>query len=90
MKKIIIQVILALVAIFLAYKCYESVNNPLEFQKLKDQRYSRIIQRLKDIRTAQESYKNLYGRYTGSFDTLIYFVKHDSLKTGSRYRRIDR
>ena len=33
MKKIIIQVILALVAIFLAYKCYESVNNPLEFQK---------------------------------------------------------
>lgn len=81
MKKIIIQVILALVAIFLAYKCYESVNNPLEFQKLKDQRYSRIIQRLKDIRTAQESYKNLYGKYTGSFDTLIHFVKYDSLKT---------
>ena len=81
MKKIIIQVLLACMAIVLAYFCYQSIITPIEFQKIKDHRYARIIQRLKDIRTAQEGYKSVYGKYTSSFDTLIYFVKHDSLKT---------
>jgi len=81
MKKIIIQILLAVVAVFLAYLCYESVITPIEFQKIKDQRYARVIQRLKDIRTAQEGYKSVYGVYTPSFDTLIHFVKYDSLKT---------
>ena len=81
MKKIIIQVLLACMAIVLAYFCYESIITPMEFQKIKDHRYARIIQRLKDIRTAQEGFKSVYGRYTSSFDTLIYFVKYDSLKT---------
>ena len=57
------------------------MQNPIQFQKLKDQRYARIIQKLKDIRTAQDAYKSIHNVYTSSFDTLIYFVKHDSLKT---------
>lgn len=81
MKKIIIQILLAGLAIFLAYLCYESVITPIEFQKIKDQRYAKVIQRLKDIRTAQEGYKSVHGVYTASFDTLIHFVKYDSLKT---------
>lgn len=79
--KIIIQIVLAVAAIYLGYLCYESVQNPIQFKKLKDQRYARVIQKLKDIRTAQEAYKSVYDTYTSSFDTLIYFVKHDSLKT---------
>lgn len=79
--KIIIQIVLAIAAIYLGYLCYESVQNPIQFQKLKKQRYDRIIQRLKDIRTAQVAYKDYYGVYTSSFDTLIHFVKYDSLKT---------
>ena len=43
--------------------------------------YKRQIQRLKDIRTAQDAYKSIHGVYTSSFDTLIHFVKYDSLKT---------
>lgn len=35
---------------------------------------------MKDIRTAQEAYKEVYGKYTPSFDTLINFVKYDSIK----------
>lgn len=81
MKKIIIQIFLAAVAVWLAYACYKSVANPIEFKKIKDQRYEKIIQRLKDIRTAQEAYRGVYGEYTSSFDTLINFVKYDSLKT---------
>lgn len=81
MKKTIIQILLAAVAIYLGYMCYDSVQNPIQFQKLKQQRYEKIIQKLKDIRTAQDEYKRIYGAYTSSFDTLIHFVKNDSVKT---------
>lgn len=80
MKKLIIQIILAGVIVFLGYKCYQSIMIPQRFTEIKKQRYDRIIQRLTDIRTAQEAYKGIYGSYTGSFDTLINFVKYDSIK----------
>ena len=80
MKKLIIQIVLAGIIIFLGYQCYKSIMIPQQFKELKDQRYERIVERLKDIRTAQEAYKGVYGRYTGSFDTLIHFIKYDSVK----------
>lgn len=80
MKRLIIQIILAGIIIFLGYQCYNSIMIPQRFQEIKKQRYDRIIQRLKDIRTAQDAYKSVYGEYTGSFDTLIHFIKYDSVK----------
>ena len=81
MKKIIIQILLAAAALYLGYMCYESVQNPIQFQKLKKQRYDRVIQKLKDIRTAQDAFKSIHGTYTSSFDSLINFVKYDSLRS---------
>lgn len=80
MKKIIIQILLVVVIIFLGYRCYESIMVPERFKVIKIQRTDRIVQRLKDIRTAQDAYKSVYHRYTGSFDTLINFIKYDSIK----------
>lgn len=80
MKKLIIQILLAGLIIFLGYQCYQSISIPLKFTEIKKQRYDKIIERLKDIRTAQDAYKSVYGRYTASFDTLINFVKYDSVK----------
>lgn len=80
MKKLIIQILLAGLIIFLGYQCYKSIDTPLKFTEIKKQRYDKTIQRLKDIRTAQEAFKSVYGRYTASFDTLINFVKYDSVK----------
>lgn len=80
MKKLIIQILLAVVIIFLGYKCYQSIMIPQKFKEIKEQRYAKIVDRLKDIRTAQDAYKGMYGNYTGSFDTLINFIKYDSVK----------
>ncbi|MFC2116685.1 hypothetical protein ACFLTU_09420, partial [Bacteroidota bacterium] len=38
------------------------------------------IQRLKDIRMAQVSYRAEYNQFTGDFDTLINFLKTDSFR----------
>ena len=78
--KTIIQILLFLVAVVLTYLIYQSVQRPIDFEKARKARYDATIQRLKDIRTAQEAFKSVYGRYTGSWDTLINFITHDSVK----------
>jgi hypothetical protein len=40
---------------------------------------------LKDIRKAQLAYKDINGKFTGSWDTLINFIKTDSLKLVKKY-----
>ena len=74
-----IQVVLIAVAIILAYLIYQSVERPIEFEKAKDARYAATVERLKDIRKAELAYKDVNGEFTGSWDTLLSFVKNDSL-----------
>ncbi|WP_421920077.1 hypothetical protein [Marinifilum sp.] len=78
MKKVF-QILLFIAIVALAYLSYQSINKPLEFRKIKAQRYDRIIDQLQDIRKAQVAYKDVNGKYTGSFDTLINFIKTDSM-----------
>ncbi|MCY1634069.1 hypothetical protein [Marinifilum sp. D737] len=78
MKKVF-QILLAIAIVALAYLSYQSINKPLEYGKIKKQRYDKIINQLKDIRKAQVAYKDVNGKYTGSFDTLISFIKTDSM-----------
>ncbi|MDL2251601.1 hypothetical protein LJC12_01990 [Odoribacter sp. OttesenSCG-928-J03] len=80
MKKLIIQIVLAIAIVFVGYKCYESIMVPQRFQVVKKQRYDRIIERLKDIRSAQDAFKSVNNRYTASLDTLIHFIKYDSVQ----------
>ncbi len=76
----VIQILLVIVAIGLTYLIYKSIQNPIDFEKARTARYDATIQRLKDIRKAQLAYKDVYGRFTGSWDTLIDFVKTDSVR----------
>lgn len=76
----VIQILLVVAAIVLTYFIYKSIQRPIEFEKAKDARYEATVQKLKDIRKAQLAYKDVYGQFTGSFDTLINFVEHDSVR----------
>jgi hypothetical protein len=61
------------------YLLVESIAKPIRFKKEQTKRYNEVIQNLKDIRTAQNAYKDVFGEFTSSFDTLTNFVKYDSL-----------
>ena len=74
MKKTLIQIILIAIAIALGYFTYDSIMEPVRFNKEKKFREKIVIRYLKDIRTAQFIYKQLNNKYTGSFDTLIHFM----------------
>ena len=76
----VIQILLVVAAIVLAFLIYKSIQRPMEFEKAKVARYEATVQKLKDIRKAQLAYKDVYGQFTGSFDTLINFVINDSVR----------
>jgi hypothetical protein len=76
--KTAIQIILLLAIIVLGYLLWESIQAPIRFKKEVDLREEATIKKLIDIRTMEVAYKDVKGKYTGSFDTLIDFVKHDS------------
>ncbi len=78
--KTVIQIVLIIAIIGLGYLCYDSINSVIRFNRIHKIRTEVNIQKLKDIRTAQVAYKSQFEKYTGSFDTLINFVKNDSLK----------
>lgn len=72
--KTIFQIFLWLVSIGLAFMIYKSVNGPIEFKKVKQERFAQVISTLKDIRNSQEAYKTVNGRYAKDFNSLIKFV----------------
>lgn len=76
----VIQILLVVAAVVITYFIYQSVQRPIEFDKAKEARYAVTIQKLKDIRKAQVAYKDVYGKFTGSWDTLVDFVAHDSVR----------
>ncbi|MBN2805164.1 MAG: hypothetical protein JXR22_00770 [Prolixibacteraceae bacterium] len=79
MKRIIFQVIAIAVSIILAYLIWDSIQTPIDFTKEKDARYKEVIENLKDIRTAQLAFKDVNNKFCGDWDSLISFVKNDSI-----------
>lgn len=72
--RLIIQLVLWLVIGFLAYMTFNSIYEPIEFNKIKKERYAPVIERLKDIRDAEMAYKQVTGKFTGDFNRLIEFI----------------
>lgn len=77
MKKVI-QPILIILIIVLGYLVVESIMRPIRFQRLASEREQAVISKLIDIREAEKAYKDVYKKYTGSFDTLEMFLQNDS------------
>jgi hypothetical protein len=70
----VIQILFVLIIIVLGYLIVESIMEPIRFNQDVAQRENATKDRLIDIREAQKAYKDIYKKYTGSFDTLIAFL----------------
>ena len=79
MNRKTIQLLLWPVIIILAWLVYRSPISLKEFQEESNYRKSAVIQDLKDIRTAQIAFKDKYRVYANDFNSLLSFVKNDSL-----------
>ena len=92
--KLILQAVLWILSIFFAYKIYDSINGPIKFNQIKNERYADVIDRLKEIRTAQIAHKDVKGFYENNFDSLIKFIDNGIFtlieKRDSSYLEYDR
>lgn len=80
MGKKIIQLILALAIIGLSFYIYKLIATPIKFENEQKVREAAVIERIKDIRTAERQFKSKYQRFTASFDTLINFVLAETME----------
>ena len=59
---------------FLGYQTFMSIYEPIQFNKIKNKRYARVIENLKDIRDSELAYKQINGKFTDNFDNLVKFI----------------
>lgn len=83
--KLVIQIVLWIVIIFLGWKLWNSIMGPMEFNKIKEARYAKVINNLKDIQAAELAYKEITGSFTGDWDSLVQFI--DTAKYAITQRR---
>ena len=72
--KPVLNLVLWAVVIFLGYLTFNSVYGEIKFNKLKDQRYKKVIVKLQDIRDAQLAHRTVTGKFAGDFDNLVKFI----------------
>lgn len=90
-SRTIISIVLAVVAVALAYFVFDSVYSSVKFNDEYEVRREASADKLKAIRTLEEAYKSTYGHYTGSFDTLFTrLLNEDSLSVVSKVINYDK
>jgi hypothetical protein len=89
-----VESVLWVLIIVFAFQVYNSVNAPIKFNQVKNERYLKVIDKLKDIRNSQIAYKSVNGVYSDNFDSLINFIDTAQYtliqKRDSSYMKYDR
>ena len=72
--KIVLQLVLWVVIGVLGYLVFNSVMGPVRFNKVKEARYAKAIENLRDIRQAELAHKTVVGRFEKDPTKLIAFI----------------
>ena len=78
--KNILSILLLLIAGLLVYVLYENIKEPIAFQAEKSYRKNAVVDKLENIRSAQEVYRLVTGEFAPNFDTLNQVIRTDSIK----------
>jgi hypothetical protein len=76
----IINIVLVLITLVLAYWLYSSIKDPIEFNQELEKRKFEVIAKLKKIQTAQDIYRAVTGKYAKSFDDLTSQIQNGKIE----------
>jgi len=68
--RIVINIVLLALIAGLIYLLVFNINEPIKFRAEKDLREDAVEAKLKNIRTVQEMYRNIYNKYAPTFEAL--------------------
>ena len=84
---IVFEILLAAGVLALTYWLYLLISTPIKFENEQKVREAAVIERIKDIRTAERQFKAKHQHFTADFDSLINFVLTETME-GER-KKID-
>lgn len=73
------SIIMLLLAVFLGFKIYNGIMEPIEFSKTKVKKYAPVVENLKIIRDAEVKFFEKNGKYTENKALLIKFIEEAKL-----------
>ena len=69
-----IKVVLILLSTYFTYRIYNSIMQPIKFQRIERVRICDVTEKLENIREAQLAYKSENGAYCSDINELVAFV----------------
>ncbi|WP_333693879.1 hypothetical protein [Flavobacterium sp.] len=75
--KPVLSILLWGITVLFGYLIYQSIQAPIEFDKLKEKRFQVAVNKMLDIKAVQMAFKSINGRYTDNLDTLINFIENE-------------
>ncbi len=78
MKYLINLAVVALIGL-LGFLLYSGINEPIKFRAELSKREDVVKTRLTNIRSLQEIYRDIKGKYAPNFDELLFTLKNDSI-----------
>jgi len=76
--RLLINLLLAAVVIGLVWTLISSIQEPIAFKAEKERRERAVIERLMDVRTAQDLFRSIKGGFSPTFDSLKEVLSTDS------------
>lgn len=73
--KIVVNILLVALIVFLGWLLYSNIQEPITFMDEKNRREGAVIDKLKEIRTAQDHFRSITGKFAGDFDSLSHVLK---------------
>lgn len=80
MSRTILNIVLTLIFFGLVYVLAQMINEPIKFEAEKDKRERAVATQLKKLRTAQQAFKSITGKYAADFDTLSEVLTNGQFK----------
>ena len=77
--KLLLNIVLLLIIGVLIWLIYRNIREPIVFAEQYELRQGAVVDKLEDIRTAQELFKRITGNYAADFDTLKTVLRNDSI-----------
>ncbi len=78
--RLIINILLLAIAAYLVYALAQSIKEPIAFNNARTYRTNVVVEKLKDIRTAEDLFRSIKGGFAPNFDTLKQVLSSDSFK----------
>jgi len=75
----ILGILLLAANVFLGFKLVETIKEPIDFERISGERMDAAVAVLEDARATQIAYRNMYGTYAGTWDSLKSFARDSSI-----------